>query len=745
MPTASFIHVILPLRLDWEPLYRIPGTEGTPRTGTRVEVDFAGKVHVGVVAGPASPQALAGVSEERIKPVLRVLDELEDITPEEIALWRQVAGYYLCAVGEVYKAAYPAGKTGMERRKARADAREEERRIKRENDRKERLRRKTAQLQGRIEKLELMAQKARKEETRARYLAGRDAARQALQALSRCPDDGPEAPAHAGAEVQIRLSPAQEEAWKQLQRLRAAGKTAYLHGVTGSGKTEIYLKLAQEVLREGRSVLYLVPEIALSRQMEERIERVFPEQTVIFHSGETPARRRDAAGRIRQGGCIVLGTRSAVFLPHRKLGLVIVDEEQDLSYKQDAPAPRYNARETAIMLSQIHGAAVVLGSATPSLEAAYNCHAGRFSEVRLTQRYFEAPDADVLVIDTLAERRKNGMVGHLSRKLIDAVRECVREGGQAILLRERRSYSPALRCTECGEIPRCHRCGIPMSLHRRPGGDTLVCHHCGRTKPYTGRCPQCGGALELIGAGTQQIEEEVRTLFPDLRVARLDGDAARSRPFETETIRRFAQGETDILVGTQILSKGFDFSGLRLVAVLQADAILGQQDFRADEKALQLLEQFRGRCGRRTEKGLFILQTARPDHPVYRTLDGTFTQAQELERLLAERKAFGYPPFTREVTVILRDARENRLEEMGRVLARRLAPGAGVLDSGVTVVGPYPPPVEMVSGEHVRHIRILLPKNRGLSAGKAALRAAVDAFGKACKYAAHLALDVDPV
>ena len=748
MPTVSYIHVILPLRLAWEPVYALPDDPERPQVGVgaRVEVDFAGKGYTGVVSAPPAGAPPPGVPAERIKPAGRIAAELAPVSEEEIALWRQVADYYLCSVGEVYKAAYPAGKTGLEHDKALADLRRQEREDNRRAEREEKRRARTARLEARIAALDEKIRRARSEETKRRYAEAQEAARAERAALTAVSGEEESAPQALPAEAAICLSAAQEKAYTAIRGHFAAGHTAYLHGVTGSGKTEIYLKLAQDTLREGRNVLYLAPEIALSRQLEERIGALFPDTFCVAHSGETAARRRDAADVVRHRPYLALGTRSAVFLPHRNLGLVIVDEEQDVSYKQDSPAPRYNGRETAIMLARLHGAHVVLGSATPSMEALYNCQAGRFFPVPLKERYYAAADADVLLIDTAAERRKNGMAGSLSLKLVEQIRRCLDGGGQAILLRERRSYSPALQCSACGEIVRCGRCNVPVSLHVRADGTrAMVCHYCGRTTPYTGHCPSCGGDLTPLGAGTQKVEEEVKALFPGRRVARLDSDAARSRSYEKETLRRFAEGGTDILIGTQILSKGFDFSGLRLVAVLQADSILGQQDFRADEKAMQLLEQFRGRCGRRAEKGLFVIQTARPDHPVYRAFADSAAQESQRERLLAERKAFGYPPYSREIVVICKDHVEERAERMTRALAARLRGGADGLPRSAVVVGPYAPPVDKVSGAFLRHIRILLRKDRELAAGKEKVAEITAGFEKEWKYSGHIALDVDPV
>ena len=644
------------------------------RVGDRVRVNFAGKEYVGVVSmADAGKQAEEMGIVDKVKPILGMAEGLEPVTKEEIELWRQIAEYYLCTVGEVYKAAYPAQKVEKEV----VQARQEALKVEREEKNRTKIADKIKRLEERAEKKAELAAKARKSESRERYLAEKEMLEGEIGLLVReltsmvgelCrttgsvtgygdsvtyhqdeePIGGSIIETSEGTEKEIRLSAAQEEAYSKIKEIFAKGKPALLHGVTGSGKTEIYLKLAQETLAMGKNVLYLVPEIALSRQLEDRISETFPE-LLVFHSGETMSRKREVATVLRHAGepaegkgYVVLGTRSAIFLPHKNLGLVIVDEEHDTSYKQDSPAPRYNGRETAIMMAKIFGANVILGSATPSLESLYNCSVGRYGLVTLNKRFYDAADSDIEIIDTIAERRKNGMIGNFSRKLIEHIGKCLGEQRQVLILRERRAYSPIVQCQECGDIPKCRCCNVSLSLHRRAdGSERLVCHYCGRVYEYTGKCHKCGGELKPLGSGTQKIEEEASKLFPNARIARLDSDMAQSRKYETDTIRKFSNGEIDILIGTRMVAKGFDFSGLSLVAVLQADSILGQEDYRADERGLQLLEQFRGRCGRRGEKGLFVIQTSQPEHPVYQSIDGKLDENGTMARFLGERKMIG--------------------------------------------------------------------------------------------------------
>jgi len=745
MPDLRYIKVILPLRLEWEPLYSYESGSGALNVGDRVRVNFASKEYVATVSDADASSLAQKVGASKIKPIIAPAEDLEKISCEEIELWRQVASYYLCSIGEVYKAAYPALKVAEEETRARVEASKKAREEAKAEERSRVEAARKARKEARIDKLEEMILKARKAEAKERYIKEREvllAELEATKSLSEEPSETSDVALNGADSARIQLSEAQAKTAEEIKALWKAQKPALLQGVTGSGKTEIYLKLAQEVLEEGRNVLFLVPEIALSRQLEERIGSIFPDELQVFHSGETALHRHQAAAFIRNNPYIALGTRSAIFLPHKNLGLVIVDEEHDSSYKQDSPAPRYNGRETAIMLARIFGANVVLGSATPSLESLYNCSVGRYGLSILTKRFYDAADSDVEVIDTIAERKKNGMVGSFSRKLIDHINSCLERHEQVVILRERRAYAPIVQCESCGEIPRCKKCNVTLALHKRGGSDKLVCHYCGRVQEFTGTCPKCGGKMIPLGSGTQKIEEEAKTLFPQARIARLDGDSAQNRKHESEVIKQFANGETDILIGTQIVSKGFDFSGLTLVAVLQADSILGQDDYKADERGLHLLEQFRGRCGRRGEKGLFVIQTSQPAHPVYQTIEGGMQSDQMLGRFLQERRAFGYPPYSRIVGIIIKDYNLPRLEALARDLSWALM-NCG-LSASAKVIGPFAPAVDKVSGQHIRKIRVLLPKDKSLLANKSLLQATTSKFEKERKYLGHIALDVDP-
>lgn len=794
MTEKTFISVILPLKLEWEPCYSCDTGEGPVCRGDRARVLFAGKEYIGVVSDTSAEPS---TDKSKIRSIIGIERSLKRISDQEIRLWKNVAEYYMCSIGEVYKAAYPAGKISLEETGARADKRAEERRHRIEESlmvkkarQEERRKRAIASLMADKEKLterisrkrealdiaEAKAGKARSEAVRERQkevisrykkdisglqenLHGIIEKSKALETAEMLKNEaerpatlpekttsGIATEAHestaSGTQCikrqeysNITLSDVQRKARIQINEAFGKRKTVLLKGVTGSGKTAIYTDLAIKTIGEGRNVLYLVPEIALSRQLEDRLRKTFGESLLTFHSGETMASRRNTASIVRERkGYIVLGTRSALFLPHNNLGLVIVDEEHDSSYKQDSPAPRYNGRDTAVMLGSIHGSNVLLGSATPSLESIYNCKTGKYSLVELNERYHGEGHIDTIVIDIIAERKKRGMTGNLSKKLIAMIGQTLAKGEQAVILRSRRAYSPIMQCTGCGHVPKCPHCNVSLSYHKDK--DRMECHYCGYSQTFSGSCPKCGEAMLGMGSGTQKIEEELNILFPEASVARLDSDSIQDRKYEADTIRKFAKGEIDILIGTQIVTKGFDFSNLTLVAVIQSDAMLAMQDFRADEKALQLLEQFKGRCARRGRKGIFAIQTCQPEHPVYQKIIKTDTEDMSM---LHERKEFGYPPYFRIIDIIVKDIYEDRAIRMSSKLAAILSAG------GTDVLGPYPPAVSKVAGRHIRIIRISLGKDKTLSAKKTALERAVRDFEKKERYDGHISVDVDPI
>lgn len=754
MQDSSYIQVIIPLKLEWEPCYVTPETV---QKGDRVRVMFSNKEYVAVVSAVGIQPDMA---TNKVKQIVCVERDLERVRIEEIELWRQVAEYYLCTVGEVYKAAYPATKVNLEEARAAALAKtrkRHERMLKSMTDKRDRL-------QERLERKQEQLNRTRIDTKAYQNISNglekiREDLSNVLAAIETFGNHVPEVsgnhPISTWDGCGVELSEAQDKAYGEILSGFAAGKPVLLHGVTGSGKTQIYIKAAQENLLKGRGVLYLVPEIALSRQLQDRLYEHFGEKLLVFHSGESASSRRTTAEMIRNSssGYIVLGTRSSLFLPHHDLGLIIVDEEHDSSYKQDSPAPRYNGRDTALMLSVIQHCNVLMGSATPSLEESYNCQHGRHVLVRLTERYHGAGSSEIQIIDTKAERLKKGMEGSFSRKLIESIRHTLAQGRQVMLLRSRRAWAPAVQCESCGEIAKCPHCNVSLTLHKTSAGEFLCCHYCGHRTQFSCRCDKCTGPLKPLGAGTQKIQEEAAVLFPEARIARLDSDTSSDKKHESRIIRDFANGEIDILVGTQMLAKGFDFSRLSLVAVLSADTLLGMQDFRADEKALQLLEQFRGRCGRREEKGMFIIQTSQPEHPVYSRLHKPGTGLSEdtdlFEDMLQERREFNFPPFCRIIEITIRDSFQDRVQRMSFKLAEQLrqlfgtSSRSNALETG-PVIGPYSPVVDKIADQHIRTIRISLRKDRDLKAHKEAIRNIINTFEKTGRYTGHISINVDP-
>ena len=664
--TKAYITVILPLKLNWEPYYRLP--EGLDvQVGDRVNVSFAHKGYIGAVS---AVNVMPDIEDEKILAVESVESELPGVLESEIQLWRSVAEYYMCSVGEVYKAAYPLIRTRTEQKKARAAKAG-----------------KNAELAG-----------------------------------------------------EIILSEAQNKACGEIKAAFAKPRPVLLQGVTGSGKTEIYISLAKECLASGRNVLYLVPEIALSMQLEQRLEKHFGDSLSVYNSSRQAATKRNIANRIRSAtdNYIVLGTRSALFLPHNRLGLIIVDEEHDASYKQDSPAPRYNGRDVAAMLAAQEGCHLLLGSATPSLESIYNHLKGKYALVRLSEKYYGSEDSETVVIDTGAEWKKRGMKPNFSIKLIERIQACLAVGEQVLILRSRRAYASVLQCKDCGEILKCPHCNVPLSYHKENG--MMLCHSCGYRSAYSGICPSCGSReLALLGAGTQKIEEEAATLFPQARIERLDSDVTRSR--ESAIIREFSKGNIDILIGTQMIAKGFDFENLSLVAVIGADSLLGIQDFRADEKAFNLLSQFRGRSSRRGKKGTFVIQTAQSAHPVYSSFNGE----NVTDYLLAERRDFAYPPFSRIINLTISDRIEDRAGRMAAALSDILRNNFEALSRTLPVViGPFSPAADKTADEYHRCIRITLPKDRNLFTHKEKIKSVILAFEKSRKYDGHITINVDP-
>ena len=711
--------------------------ECTVAPGTRVRVHFGKREMIGVVRGFRYADRGEVPLERLGKPLeYKEIDgvvELPAIKREQLEFWQLLADYYLCTVGEVYKAAYPALAVRQESVKSRKSP---ELFLERISFSPQRI---SQHADGHPEQQHAggqMGQQHTDGQTGQQCADGQTGRQYADEQSEQLHGDGHSAPLGTEPQLLPRLSQRQQGAFDEIRAHFGSGKRpVLLHGATGSGKTEIYVKLAQEVLAKGKNVLFMVPEIALSKELESRLKGYFGERLLLFHSKVTAAQKHFVHSVVLQAGgnspVVVLGTRSSLFLPFAQLGLVIVDEEHDPSYKQSDPAPRYNARDAAVLLASIYGAHLIMGSATPSFESLYNVSIKKYARVMLPFRYFGAPAPDVEIIDTIKARRVGEMKGSFSQKLINALKENMEQGGQALVFRNRRSYSPMVQCDNCGQIPKCPHCNVSLSYHRY--NNTLRCHYCDYTSLFSSRCPQCSsGELVARGAGTERVEEELRELLPLARIERFDADVAESKREEERIIGSFAKGEIDILVGTQMLSKGFDFEKLSLVALLQADTVLGMEDFRADERALQLFTQLIGRSGRRGIRGKMLIQSAQKNHPIFNIfkLDTLFPDSSAL---LDERREFRFAPYVRMVKITLR---HRTMEELERLTAAVAAIQVPCLE----ITGPFVPGLERLRGEWQRAFYVKFARDSRLSHNKRVLMERLEALNAPNS----IVVDVDP-
>ncbi len=495
------------------------------------------------------------------------------------------------------------------------------------------------------------------------------------------------------------LTADQQRAYDEIRRRWSEKNTVLLHGVTASGKTEIYTHLMSDTAAEGKQALLLVPEIALTTQLTERLKHVFGEKMAVYHSKFSDAERVEIWNNMLGATPpqIIIGARSALFLPFRNLGLVVVDEEHDASYKQTDTAPRYHARNAALMLAAQFKAKTLLGSATPSVESYCNALNGKFGLVELKSRYAQAEPPEIVVVDLTETYRKKQMTGHLSDCLAEKIQETLSRGEQVILFQNRRGFAPYTECRQCGWTPRCPHCDVSLTYHQAFG--KLTCHYCGYKQTPPAVCPDCGQpALQMHGFGTEQIEAEVAALFPEARIGRMDLDTTRQKRAFARIIGTFEARETDILVGTQMVAKGLDFDGVGLVGVLNADNLLNYPDFRAYERAFQLLTQVSGRAGRKGERGVVVLQTSQPQHPVIRdVLRGDYRSF--FDREMAERSLFRYPPYYRLVQIMLKHHDASTLARAATQMANALRKTFGDL-----VYGPDNPPVGRVQNKFIKHI-----------------------------------------
>ena len=755
-----YVDVILPLPLEGTFTYSLPEAMADKVClGVRVLVPLGKSKTYTAMAVRVHEDA----PEFKTRDILQVIDTEPVMLERQMRLWQWIATYYMSALGDVFKAALPAGLKAEE------------------NYRPKTVRCVTLPANLRSEQslhlvISILSKAIKQQQTFNTYLQ-----------LSHWDNiDGEIPPEHiqevafdelqnaAGAsdavlrqlinrkflEVYHRevgriggggeahpeniqpLSEAQQDAMNQIRTQFMAKNVVLLHGVTSSGKTEIYIHLIQKVIDEGKQVLYLLPEIALTVQMTRRLQQVFGSRLGIYHSKYSDAERVEIWKKQLSDDPydVVLGARSAVFLPFTRLGLVIVDEEHETSFKQQDPAPRYHARSAAIVLARMYdGAKVLLGTATPSMESYYNASMGKYGYVRLTTRYRDVAMPEIRVVNTKDLYRRKMMQGMFSPDLLVAIRAALKDKKQVILFQNRRGFAPMVECKMCGWVPKCKNCDVSLTYHRSM--NLLTCHYCGYTYAVPKQCPNCE-STELLGRGygTEKIEDRVHEFFPEARIARMDLDTTRSAGAYSRIINDFSAGRTDILIGTQMVSKGLDFSGVTVVGILNADTMLNYPDFRAYEHAFQMLSQVSGRAGRRDERGLVILQTKSADLPVIRqVVDGDF--ASFARDLLEERRMFRYPPYWHLVYVYLRHRTEQLVESAAIELASRLRQVFAD-----RVLGPDKPSVARVKTESIRKIVLKLELGIDLQLARHCMYEARAALMQDKRYATMtIYFDVDPL
>lgn len=789
-----YADVILPLPLADSYTYRLPEEYAqTVQTGSRVVVQFGPKRYYTAIVVRKHTDPPQGDYE--VKEVTEILDSAPIVSATELKLWRWIASYYMCSIGDVYKAALPSGlkiesETVVELNKAfeaETPLRDREQKVLDVLllNPKQSIKQltKSCALKNCMQVVKALLDKGAlfvgetilqsyrpKSEAHVRLCEAyrsAEALNGALGTLKRAPKQeklllklielaecsepdytnqkevarslllkesgmaaailnaliakgivetymveiGRLSPAVTDAAPQLTpLSPQQQTAFEQIRGIWQKQDVCLLHGVTSSGKTEVYIHLINEQLRQGRQVLYLVPEIALTQQMTDRLRRIFGTRLGVYHSKFSDAERVEIWKKqlSNEPYEVVLGVRSSVFLPFRDLGLVIVDEEHETTYKQQEPAPRYHARSVAVMLAAYHKGKVLLGTATPSVESYYNAQSGKYGLVQMTERFGQVQLPHIEVVDLKEEYHKKRMYGPFSTALYDAIRDALSQGRQAILFQNRRGYAPMLECTACGWVPRCDRCDVSLTYHR--GMHQLICHYCGNVYNVPFKCPSCGGeALSKRGMGTERIEEEVTRFFPKARVVRMDLDTTRSKHAYEQILTDFQGGKTDVLIGTQMVSKGLDFANVSVVGIMNADTMLNYPDFRAYERSFQLMAQVAGRAGRRGSQGLVILQTRNTDLPViHQVMANDYTSLYEEQA--TERQYFHYPPFCRLIYIYLRGRDEvaviHAAEAMATGMRRYFAE---------RVLGPEPPAVARVQSLHIRKLMLKVEPSLGVT------------------------------
>ena len=756
----KYVDVILPLPLPGLFTYSVPkGMEGKVVFGKRLLVPLGkSKKYIAMAVKTHDVKPAFGV-----KPIEQVLDEEPTLLPQQYRLWSWIGEYYMSSLGDVYNAAFPAGLKSTEKFKPKMELYVE-------------LASAYRNPQALRVAISMMARAVKQSKTFMTFLQ--------LSHWDRLLEDELDEnkknkvtkeelmnESHSTSAIvktlidkgflftyelevgrlntsgeahfdQIKpLSMPQQDAYNQILMQMIKKNVVLLHGVTSSGKTEVYIHLIKQALDEHKQVLYLLPEIALTVQIMERLHRVFGDRLGIYHSKYSDAERVEIWQKQMSGHPydVILGARSAVFLPFQNLGLVIIDEEHETSFKQQDPAPRYHARSAAIMLASMYGAKTLLGTATPSLESYYNAQQGKYGLVEMKTRYQGIQLPEIQVVDVKDLKHRKMMKGAYSPQLLAAVREALENGEQAILFQNRRGFAPMIECKVCGWVPKCKNCDVSLTLHKNI--NLLTCHYCGYTYPVPTECPNCG-STELMGrgVGTEKVEDQLSEIFPEARIARMDLDTTRTRNAYERLITDFSTGKTNLLIGTQMISKGLDFDKVRVVGILNADSMLNYPDFRAYEHAFMMMSQVSGRAGRKGKRGLVILQTKSPELPVISQVVHN-DYAGFYKDLLEERRAFHYPPFFHLINVFLKHKHEKVCQqasmEMGQMLRGWF---------GERVLGPDKPAVARVKTMNIRKIVIKLENTIDYRKVREYLTYTQERMMKDTRYGAlQIYFDVDPM
>ena len=815
-----FAEIILPFAISGTFTYKLPDNAIPAQPGMRVIVPFGErKFYTGIIykLSEKPPQGI------NLKELTEIIDEYPIITPKQFAIWEWMADYYQVSLGEIYKAAVPAGlKIESETKVTLLEDFEAQERLtpkqlhiislledgKPHNAQELAKQLGTSQLLPTLYKLVDIGAILLSEGVESSYrpkmetyvslntrIENQEQLQKIFNKLARSPQQTKllmqylslsnymqtgqatgvkkkELLSLSGISPTIckelenkeilysyqqqtdrikkndctiekpkELNDAQQKAIDNIHSEWEKQDIVLLHGVTSSGKTEVYIHLIEEQLAQGKQVLYLVPEIALTTQLTNRLQAVFGHKLGVYHSKFSDAERVEIYQDLlkERNYEVVLGVRSSIFLPFSRLGLVIVDEEHETSYKQQDPAPRYHARNMAIVLGKIHHCKTLLGTATPSIETYYNATTGKYGLVEMAKRYKGLQMPDITIVDMKEAARKKETTEDFSDVLVSKIQTALERKEQIIIFQNRRGYAPFMQCKECGHVPHCANCDVSLTLHKKQG--LMICHYCGYTQPIPKTCPNCHSSLiNDIGLGTEKIEEEVAKLFPNAKVARMDLDTTRSKNAYKQIIDDFSEHKVDILIGTQMVTKGLSFDDVSLVAVLNADNLLNAADFRAHERAYQLLEQVSGRAGRMHKQGEVVLQTRNPDNPIIRFVE-KHDYAAMYETQLNERSLFHYPPFYRVILLSVKHRDAHTANGAGNTLAGILQQIFGKRSSDA-----IPPIVPRVQNVFIRQIILKIESTASASKAKLLIQSAINQLHSIHAYKnVPVIIDVDPM